>query len=78
MTITNTTLISLISKYGEATVAAKLVAKLEHDEKQKRYHATYNKVRNALTREVKARASAAGMSVDDYLDHVREIEESAA
>lgn len=63
MKITNTTLINLISTYGEETIVAKLESKLAHDAKQKSYHKTYNQTRNAIVRELKAR----GITLEDVL-----------
>lgn len=67
MTLKNTNLINLVNKLGEAKAAELLQSKLEHDAKQKLYHAKRNALQSALTREMTAKAKAAGMTLDQFI-----------
>jgi hypothetical protein len=54
MTLTNTKLIAMITKMGEARAADLLTKKLEDDDARREYHKKYNAKKNAILREVKA------------------------
>jgi hypothetical protein len=67
MTITNATLINLVTTLGETRAAELLESKLKHDAQQKAYHTKYNARKNAITREVTAMVKASGLNLEQIL-----------
>lgn len=71
MTLKNAKLINLINKIGnEETVATMLQSKIDHDAKQKVYHAKRNALQSMLTRELKSVAARDGKTLDTLLHEI--------